>query len=103
MTPFFISYNQDKEIVETKSFSYRDFYEVRKVDNHLHQSAAMSAKMLVDFIGEKYKTDADKEVYFDKQKNEHLTLYQIFQECNVSPTSINVDALDMQVNYCLKL
>ena len=63
----------------------------------------MSAKMLVDFIGEKYKTDSDKEVYFDKQKNEHLTLYQIFQECNVSPTSINVDALDMQVNYCIKM
>ena len=32
----------------------RDFYDVRKVDTHVHHSALMHVKDLLDFITDKY-------------------------------------------------
>lgn len=42
--------NQDKEVESQKSVPHRDFYNVRKVDTHVHHSACMNQKHLLRFI-----------------------------------------------------
>lgn len=46
-------YNQEKELLEQKSKQQRDFYNVRKVDTHIHHSACMNVNMLLRFIKKK--------------------------------------------------
>jgi len=47
--------NEGKETVDTKSVPHRDFYNVRKVDTHVHHSSAMNQKHLLRFIKKKMK------------------------------------------------
>jgi len=39
-----------------------DIYSVMKVDNHIHLAAAMTPRMLLGFIKEKFETEGDREV-----------------------------------------
>jgi len=43
---------------------HRDFYNVRKVDTHIHHSASMHQKHLLRFIKKKLKTEGDRIVIF---------------------------------------
>eukprot|EP00441_Pelagodinium_beii_P010964 CAMPEP_0197685876 /NCGR_PEP_ID=MMETSP1338-20131121/101635_1 /TAXON_ID=43686 ORGANISM="Pelagodinium beii, Strain RCC1491" /NCGR_SAMPLE_ID=MMETSP1338 /ASSEMBLY_ACC=CAM_ASM_000754 /LENGTH=47 /DNA_ID= /DNA_START= /DNA_END= /DNA_ORIENTATION= len=43
----------DKESLEAMNTGHRDFYNVRKVDTHIHHSAAMNAKHLLRFMKKK--------------------------------------------------
>ena len=45
-----LSFNREKEILQSQSISHRDFYNVRKIDTHVHHSACMRAKQLLEFI-----------------------------------------------------
>ncbi|PHJ22320.1 amp deaminase [Cystoisospora suis] len=45
-----IMFNGDAELAETKANFHRDFYNVRKVDTHVHHSACMHQKHLLQFI-----------------------------------------------------
>uniref|UniRef100_A0A673CFI9 AMP deaminase n=1 Tax=Sphaeramia orbicularis TaxID=375764 RepID=A0A673CFI9_9TELE len=51
--------NEMAELKELKSVPHRDFYNVRKVDTHIHAAACMSQKHLLTFIQKTYETDAD--------------------------------------------
>ena len=42
--------NADKEFMAQKDAPHRDFYNVRKVDTHIHHSACMHQKHLLRFI-----------------------------------------------------
>merc|ERR1711908_239808 len=42
--------NSTRELTEQKSVPHRDFYNVRKVDTHVHLSASMNQKHLLRFI-----------------------------------------------------
>jgi len=47
--------NADKEFLAQKSAPHRDFYNVRKVDTHIHHSACMHQKHLLRFIKSKLR------------------------------------------------
>ena len=46
----FLRYNRELEIVEQQLTPHRDFYNIRKIDNHIHHAACMRAKQLFRFI-----------------------------------------------------
>jgi hypothetical protein len=46
--------NDFREAEEQKAVAHRDFYNVRKVDNHVHHSACMNQKHMLRFIKHKY-------------------------------------------------
>lgn len=52
--------NADKEFLAQKSAPHRDFYNVRKVDTHVHHSACMNQKHLLRFIKSKLKKEPDE-------------------------------------------
>lgn len=49
--------NETRELVAQKSVPHRDFYNIRKVDTHVHHSACMSQKHLLRFIKHKLRFD----------------------------------------------
>ena len=52
--------NVDKEFLAQKSAPHRDFYNVRKVDTHVHHSACMNQKHLLRFIKSKLRKEPDE-------------------------------------------
>lgn len=50
----------DREFLAQKSASHRDFYNIRKVDTHVHHSACMNQKQLLRFIKLKLRTEPDE-------------------------------------------
>lgn len=64
--------NADREFLAQKSAPHRDFYNVRKVDTHVHHSACMNQKHLLRFIKSKLRKEPDEVCpYFS------FTCYQI--------------------------
>jgi AMP deaminase len=51
--------NSEIEMHQQKAVPHRDFYNVRKVDNHIHHSACMNQKHLLRFIKKKLKTEPE--------------------------------------------
>lgn len=47
--------NEHQELADSKRVPHRDFYNVRKVDTHVHHSACMNQKHLLRFIKGKLK------------------------------------------------
>jgi len=60
--------NTDRELLAQKAAPHRDFYNVRKVDTHVHHSACMNHKHLLRFIKSKLR----------KEPNEVHTLFFLF-------------------------
>jgi len=57
--------NADREFLAQKGASHRDFYNIRKVDTHIHHSACMNQKHLVRFIKSKLRKEPDEvKIYF---------------------------------------
>uniref|UniRef100_A0AAR2J646 AMP deaminase n=2 Tax=Pygocentrus nattereri TaxID=42514 RepID=A0AAR2J646_PYGNA len=85
--------NEMAELKELKGVPHRDFYNVRKVDTHIHAAACMNQKHLLTFIQSTYKTDAER-VVLDKA-GQRLTLKQVFNNLNMDPYDLTVDSLDV--------
>ncbi|XP_067256283.1 AMP deaminase 3 isoform X3 [Chanodichthys erythropterus] len=85
--------NEMAELKELKGVPHRDFYNVRKVDTHIHAAACMSQKHLLDFIQTTNKTDADRVVL--EKAGLKLTLKQVFENLNMDPYDLTVDSLDV--------
>lgn len=85
-----------RESEEQRQAPHRDFYNVRKVDNHIHHSAAMNAKHMLRFIKSKLKTCPDDVVVFRDDK--YLTLDEVFQSLNLTAYDLNIDKLDMHAH-----
>ncbi|XP_028434415.1 AMP deaminase 3 isoform X1 [Perca flavescens] len=85
--------NEMAELKELKSVPHRDFYNVRKVDTHIHAAACMSQKHLLTFIKETYKTGADRMVL--EKAGQKMTLQQVFYSLNKDPYDLTVDSLDV--------
>lgn len=45
-----LSFNREREALQVQAISHRDFYNCRKIDTHVHHSACMRAKQLLEFI-----------------------------------------------------
>lgn len=89
--------NEVKELTQQKTVPHRDFYNVRKVDTHIHAASCMNQKHLLRFIKKKLKTNGDMVCLKDKVKGP-LTLNQVFKELNLTTFDLSVDKLAMHAH-----
>lgn len=83
---------QEREKKEQKLYSKKDFYKVVKIDTHVHHSACMNSKHLLNFIKNKLILYPDEIVYEDECKK--YTLKEIFDNLNMSKDSFCIESLD---------
>ncbi|XP_062003474.1 AMP deaminase [Rosa rugosa] len=88
--------NTDKEFLAQKSAPHRDFYNVRKVDTHVHHSACMNQKHLLRFIKSKLRKEPDEVVIF--RDGTYLTLREVFESLDLTGYDLNVDLLDVHAD-----
>ncbi|KAI4331620.1 hypothetical protein MLD38_029794 [Melastoma candidum] len=88
--------NADKEFLAQKSAPHRDFYNVRKVDTHVHHSACMNQKHLLRFIKSKLRKEPDEVVIF--RDGTYLTLKEVFESLDLTGYDLNVDLLDVHAD-----
>jgi AMP deaminase len=88
--------NEYQEMADSKKVPHRDFYNVRKVDTHVHHSACMNQKHLLRFIKSKMRKSPDEVVLFRDGK--HLTLREVFESINLTAYDLSIDTLDMHVS-----
>lgn len=89
--------NEYQETADSKRVPHRDFYNVRKVDTHVHHSACMNQKHLLRFIKSKMKKCPDEVVL--ERDGRHLTLAEVFESINLTAYDLSIDTLDMHVSY----
>ncbi|XP_042482464.1 AMP deaminase-like isoform X3 [Macadamia integrifolia] len=88
--------NADREFLAQKSAPHRDFYNIRKVDTHVHHSACMNQKHLLRFIKSKLRKEPDEVVIFRDGK--YLTLKEVFESLDLTGHDLNVDLLDVHAD-----
>ncbi|KAK3106992.1 hypothetical protein FSP39_004575, partial [Pinctada imbricata] len=66
--------NELKESAAQKEVSHRDFYNIRKVDTHVHASSCMNQKHLLRFIKKMMRTRADDLVCKDRSSGKEMSL-----------------------------
>ncbi len=88
--------NGYQETADSKKAPHRDFYNVRKVDTHVHHSACMNQKHLLRFIKSKMKKSPEETVMFRDGK--HLTLREVFESINLTAYDLSIDTLDMHAH-----
>ena len=92
----YVLLNEYQETAESKKVPHRDFYNVRKVDTHVHHSACMNQKHLLRFIKSKMKKSPDEVVLFRDGK--YLTLAEVFESINLTAYDLSIDTLDMHAH-----
>ncbi|KAG5652267.1 hypothetical protein H0H81_005620 [Sphagnurus paluster] len=88
--------NEFQELADMKRVPHRDFYNVRKVDTHVHHSSSMNQKHLLRFIKSKMKRSPNDIVIF--RDGAHLTLEQVFQSLKLTAYDLSIDTLDMHAH-----
>lgn len=88
--------NEYRELADMKRVPHRDFYNVRKVDTHIHHSASMNQKHLLRFIKAKIKRFPDDIVIHRDGKD--LTLQQVFESLKLTAYDLSIDTLDMHAH-----
>jgi AMP deaminase len=88
--------NEYEETSVSKKNPHRDFYNVRKVDTHVHHSACMNQKHLLRFIKHKIKNHPREKVIFRDGKI--LTLEEVFKSLNLTAYDLSIDTLDMHAH-----
>ncbi|KAF5317567.1 hypothetical protein D9619_013212 [Psilocybe cf. subviscida] len=88
--------NEFQELADMKKVPHRDFYNLRKVDTHVHHSSSMNQKHLLRFIKSKMKRSPDDVVIFRDEK--HLTLSQVFESLKLTAYDLSIDTLDMHAH-----
>jgi len=91
--------NETSETAEQKTVPHRDFYNLRKVDTHVHLSACMNSKHLVRFVKKKVGIEGDT-VVLCKEGNA-MTLTEVFQKIGLTAYELSVDAMDMHADRTL--
>jgi AMP deaminase len=84
--------NEVKEWAAIKSTPHRDFYNVRKVDTHIHAASSMNQKHLLRFMKKKMKTSGHMNVYKTKD-GKIMTLKEVFDELKITAYDLSVDML----------
>jgi len=88
--------NESLEYEDQRKVPHRDFYNVRKVDTHVHHSSSMNCKHLLRFIKGKLKNSPQDVVIFRDQQQ--LTMEQVFHSLNLTAYDLSIDALDMHAH-----
>ncbi|XP_021908594.1 probable AMP deaminase isoform X2 [Carica papaya] len=95
--------NADKEFLAQKSAPHRDFYNIRKVDTHVHHSACMNQKHLLRFIKSKLRKEPDEATLMLLQvvifrDGKYMTLKEVFESLDLTGYDMNVDLLDVHAD-----
>ncbi|KAH8104666.1 hypothetical protein BXZ70DRAFT_605287 [Cristinia sonorae] len=88
--------NEFQELADMKSVPHRDFYNLRKVDTHVHHSSSMNQKHLLRFIKSKMKRSPNDVVIHRDGKD--LTLEQVFDSLQLTAYDLSIDTLDMHAH-----
>ncbi|WRT64147.1 AMP deaminase [Kwoniella shivajii] len=88
--------NEYQELADMKAVPHRDFYNVRKVDTHIHHSASMNQKHLLRFIKSKLRK-APNEIVIHRDGKD-LTLEEVFESLNLTAYDLSIDTLDMHAH-----
>ncbi|TFY66445.1 hypothetical protein EVG20_g4651 [Dentipellis fragilis] len=88
--------NEFQEMADMKRVPHRDFYNVRKVDTHVHHSSSMNQKHLLRFIKSKMKKSPQDVVIF--RDGAELTLEQVFESLKLTAYDLSIDTLDMHAH-----
>ena len=84
--------NEYKEITQQKTVPHRDFYNVRKVDTHIHASCSMTQSHLLDFIARKLASSPDLVVVKNyKGTGRPITLAGLFDALGLRHRDIQLD------------
>ncbi|VDM32060.1 unnamed protein product [Hydatigera taeniaeformis] len=90
--------NAGGETLEQKNVPHRDFYNIRKVDTHVHAASCMNQKHLLRFIKKCMRSRADELVCLDKNTGEPITLKQLMEQLGISAYDMNIDNLDVHAD-----
>lgn len=74
-----------------------DFYNIRKVDTHIHAASCMNQKHLCLFIRKMIEDHPDELVCKDKEGNP-MSLRQVFESMNLTSYDISADLLDVHAD-----
>ncbi|KAJ0068793.1 hypothetical protein NL108_010867, partial [Boleophthalmus pectinirostris] len=85
--------NEMKEMAAQKKVPHRDFYNIRKVDTHIHASSCMNQKHLLRFIKRAMKKYPGEIVHIERGRGQ--TLKDVFESMNLTAFDLSVDTLDM--------
>ena len=88
--------NDSEETLERKKVPHRDFYNVRKVDTHVHLSSCMNQKHLLRFIKDKLKKFPNDVVI--NRDGKDLTLSEVFASLKLSAYDLSIDTLDVHAD-----
>nr|XP_057939260.1 AMP deaminase 2-like isoform X3 [Doryrhamphus excisus] len=88
--------NEMKELAAQKKVPHRDFYNIRKVDTHIHASSCMNQKHLLRFIKRAMKKYPQEIVHVERGKGQ--TLMEVFETMNLTAFDLSVDTLDMHAD-----
>ena len=88
--------NGDREFIQQKAAPHRDFYNVRKVDTHIHHSSCMNQKHLLRFIKSTLKKEHDTEVL--ARDGRVYTLNEVFESLQLTAYDLSIDTLDMHAH-----
>ncbi|KAH8860159.1 AMP deaminase 2 [Schistosoma japonicum] len=90
--------NEARESIEQKSVSHRDFYNIRKVDTHIHASSCMNQKHLLRFIKKTIRTKSDVYVCEDPKTKQPMTLSELIDKIGITLYDLNIDNLDVHAD-----
>uniref|UniRef100_A0A6Q2YPA8 AMP deaminase n=1 Tax=Esox lucius TaxID=8010 RepID=A0A6Q2YPA8_ESOLU len=88
--------NEMKELAAQKKVPHRDFYNIRKVDTHIHASSCMNQKHLLRFIKRAMKKYPGEIVHMERGQGQ--TLMEVFESMNLTAFDLSVDTLDMHAD-----
>jgi hypothetical protein len=90
--------NADIESFEQRMAVHRDFYNVRKVDTHVHHSACMNQKLLLNFMKHKLREEGDTVCIKGGGGTPDKTLKEVFKELGLNERNLSLDTLSMHAN-----
>uniref|UniRef100_A0A1A9VGA8 AMP deaminase n=1 Tax=Glossina austeni TaxID=7395 RepID=A0A1A9VGA8_GLOAU len=88
--------NEMKELAQQKEVAHRDFYNLHKVDTHVHASSCMNQKHLLRFIKRALKQTPDLEVCVVDGKP--MSLAGVFKAMNITAYDLTVDKLNVHAD-----
>lgn len=89
--------NEMHELAAQKAVSHRDFYNIRKVDTHVHAASCMNQKHLLRFIKKTLKSNKD-DIVCKGDDGKLMTLEEVFKSLNISAYDLSVDMLDVHAD-----
>ncbi|GMT32772.1 hypothetical protein PFISCL1PPCAC_24069, partial [Pristionchus fissidentatus] len=119
--------NEIRELHEQKAVSHRDFYNIRKVDTHIHAASSMNQKHLLRFIKKKMKTEestvvlekmpafltdelissskshlsrsqSQPDTATEESNGKPVTMKEVFERMGISAYDLSVDMLDVHAD-----